>query len=194
MGHRHLEQTEAWYDRFYASDKSLFGHWTAQQHRTVTWYPALLLATGSIFEVGCGAGHFAAMCKAYGKKYLLGTDYSQYALRLASRNAPGTHFKRMNAVSDDYELALLEHEPDTVVALEVLEHVWDDLSIIERLPAGTAFVGSVPSFFTEGHVRWFENTQQVKERYGKLLVIKRVIEEHGVKSSNRWFVFKGVRK
>ena len=194
MGHRHLEQTKAYYDKFFESDKGMKAEWNEQQHRTVTWYPALLLAVGRIAEVGCGAGHFAAMCKSFGLQYVYGMDISECAIRLAKDNAPGVRLDSADVGEIDLREKLVDVSAQTVVALEVLEHIWADKAIIRALPLGTTFVGSVPSFHTEGHVRWFASEDQVRARYSELLDIDTVIEERGVKSSNRWFIFRGKKK
>jgi len=184
-----------WYDAIYddsiKNGDSYANHWVGMPNRLVTWYPALLLASGPIFEIGCGPGHLADMCVAYGKTYVKGIDYSSVAIKMAKKILPG-RFQVADALACKCLLDELDYE--TVVILEVLEHVFDDLAVISGIPVGKEVVASVPNFHTEGHARWFANTQQVKKRYSRLLDIDCIVTEEGLKSSNNWFIFRGVRR
>ena len=197
MGHKFLERGAAYYDAVYLSGdyvEKMKRPWNKQPARLVTWYPALMLTEGSIFEVGCGCGHLAQMCAEYGVDYSGGFDFSKEAIKIARLNTPGSGFALADARTARAEGLIRSAQYDTLVALEVLEHVWADLDLVEAIPAGRVFVASVPDFQTEGHVRWFSKKQQVRARYGSLLHIDKVVEEVGVNSDNRWFTFRGVRK
>lgn len=184
-----LEHPSEHYDKIYTRAEP--SSWTAQRARTVTWYPALLLAEPPIIDIGCGAGHLAQMCDVFDIPYVLGVDYSAKAIQLARQNAPSAQFMTADAAegktifgSEDYR---------TAVFLEVLEHIHDDLGLLRQIPSGRVVVGSVPSFYTDGHVRWFANERQVWQRYKNVLQIERVVTERAVNGTNQWFIFKGVR-
>jgi hypothetical protein len=70
-----------------------------------------------------------------------------------------------------------------------LEHVEADVPFVEQIPAGTRLVFTVPTFDDPGHVRWFNSSQEISDRYGKFiddLVITYLPED-------RCFIFTGVR-
>jgi SAM-dependent methyltransferase len=165
--------------------------WSKLGSRSVVWYPALMLAEPPILDIGCGAGHFAAMCRDFNVAYSAGIDYSSSAIKLARMHAPRAHFITSNAGS---QAAMIKgNSYKTAVFLEVLEHVYEDLDMIRKIPKGRVVVGSVPSFHTYGHCRWFGHAGEVKQRYKNVLDLKSVIVECAQGSDNRWFIFKGVR-
>jgi hypothetical protein len=74
---------------------------------------------------------------------------------------------------------------DIFVAVELLEHLEDDLALLSKLPKNRHFVGSVPTFKSEAHLRTFDSAQEVIERYGS------VISEIQVHRIIHWWVFGG---
>jgi 2-polyprenyl-3-methyl-5-hydroxy-6-metoxy-1,4-benzoquinol methylase len=191
-GARELELPASHYENIYKNDKSSArAHWYEHPARTVTWYPALLLAKGPILDLGCGLGQLGEMAKAYGRNYLGGCDISEVAINIAQKRVPHATFWVGDAAT-----ALNRWEgdtPSTFTLLEMLEHVYEDKAILAALPKGSHVVASVPNFYTGGHVRWFGNTAEVDKRYGKLLKISRIITETNLKGTNQWFVFAGRR-
>jgi len=198
------QRGKGYYNRLYAKDaesyntNKLVGYarpWYRHSGRVV-WHPALLLAKPPILDLGCGAGHLAAMCKSYDIPYYAGIDYSPPAIRLAHIHTPGTKFLTGDVFGESATILLRDvGRYQTVCILELLEHIVDDLGLIARVPQGKIIVGAVPDFPTDGHVRWFGFEDAVIERYSSLLDIDRCIVEHAIaQSSNRWFIFRGVRK
>jgi len=64
---------------------------------------------------------------------------------------------------------------DIAICLEVLEHIYDDKSVIRNIKQGTKIIFSVPNFSGSGHVRWFRTEISLKNRYYKLINIKKII-------------------
>jgi SAM-dependent methyltransferase len=187
----------AYYEDIYARNferkSALWSHWAKQGGKHL-WYAAIILAEPPILDIGCGAGHLAAMYRAFGLDfaYAGGIDYSRSAIKIAKYHAPWANFAHAHAQTHPELLSRGHYQ--TAVLLEVLEHVFEDRDLLNMIPSGRGIVASVPSFPTEGHCRWFANGEQVKNRYGDILKIDRIVVEQGLQSTNRWFVMKGTRK
>jgi trans-aconitate methyltransferase len=186
-GAAELERDEGYYDRVKQNKNK---HWQLIPTRRVTWYPALLLVRGSVFDVGCGTGHMAEMCRAFGIDYCCGIDFSYNAIHTARRRNPSLEFHWKNVFEAQ---ELFEQDYDTALFVEVLEHVYRDLDLLDMVPQGRTVVGSVPSFWTEGHCRWFATPSQVRDRYGQKLGIDRIVTETAINGSNSYFMFRGVK-
>ena len=52
-----------------------------------------------------------------------------------------------------------------MICFEVLEHIQDDLGVLNRIPRGTKLLLSVPNFDDPYHVRYFSSEKEVYERY-----------------------------
>jgi len=195
-GSAELVLPQAYYEEIYARDFEMkirtWRPWSKQSGKHL-WYATLMLATPPIYDLGCGAGHLAAMCKDFGHPewYRCGIDYSRSAIFLAQHQAPWATFVH-GCAAGHIDLAKRSAYA-TAVLLEVLEHVYEDYELLLRVPEGRSVIFSVPSFPTEGHCRWFANAGQVKERYAPVVAIERVIVEEGINSENRWFIVKGRR-
>ena len=67
---------------------------------------------------------------------------------------------------------------DTILCTEVLEHVVDDVSVLERIPKGKQVLATVPNFDYESHVRFFANVGEVRDRYGSLFEFLDITEHY----------------
>lgn len=126
----------------------------------------------SILEIGCGAGQFANMLFDNGFTNYIGFDYAAEGVALARKNNP----KRASQffVADAFQTELMEKDYDLVICFEVLEHVQNDLTLLQRIQPGTQMLLSVPNFNDPYHVRYFKNEDEVRERYGKVMRISKV--------------------
>jgi 2-polyprenyl-3-methyl-5-hydroxy-6-metoxy-1,4-benzoquinol methylase len=82
---------------------------------------------------------------------------------------------------------------DVVVTAEFLEHVKEDLTIIERIRPGTRVYASVPNFPHPAHVRYFNSKEEVSARYSSAFIDFRVDEFLYGSSGMSFFIFEGVR-
>lgn len=121
--------------------------------------------TEPIFEIGCGVGQLAEYLVKKGKNYLTGIDFSEVAIEQAQRRLISRSFE----VKDVYTLKKEEIDGNTVICLEVLEHLEKDLEIFELLPSKTRLIFSVPDYMSKSHVRSFQSSDEIWERYGKYL-------------------------
>jgi 2-polyprenyl-3-methyl-5-hydroxy-6-metoxy-1,4-benzoquinol methylase len=136
-----------------------------------------------ILELGCGSGQFAHMLWDSGYLCYSGVDFSETALGIAQGLSPQV-----------FEWAdILEYEPNwdnfnVVVMLEVLEHITNDLELVKKIPSGKHIIFSLPSFDDPSHVRKFNTTEQVMDRYDKLIHITEMVPYL------HWIIAKGVRR
>lgn len=122
---------------------------------------ALIPEGASVVELGCGAGKFAPYALARTGSYL-GLDFAPALIDAAEGTHPG-HFAVADLRTDPIP------EAQVYVALEVLEHLDDDLGLLARLPRGATAILSVPSFDSASHVRWFPEPGSAKSRYERWL-------------------------
>jgi SAM-dependent methyltransferase len=126
----------------------------------------------SILEVGCGSGPLARMILREHKGTYRGFDFSSEAIRNAGAC---TERPELFFVSDALDPHSYASEYDTIVCTEMLEHIDGDLDAIRLWRAGTWCVCTVPNFNYEGHVRFFNNPDEVAKRYGGLIDITTLI-------------------
>lgn len=161
------------------------------------WAMAIELCRGRVLDVGCGPGQFAQMAAHHmtpkpGVSYAHGIDSSWDAIVMARERCKhaltGRHFTPCDAYAylDDLPQAF-----DTVVLLEVLEHLRADVPLLTLIPKGTRVIYSVPNFLCEGHVRCFESEEDVLERYGALVTEDCVAEIH--RGTATWWLVAGER-
>ncbi len=108
-----------------------------------------------ILEAGCGIGDLGAMIIEEGYPYR-GFDFSPEAIAQCRRKCPRGDF----FVGDVYDS--ISYQPvdyNTIVALEVLEHV-DDLRVAGMIPDGARLIASVPDYDDAAHLRLYQDIQK----------------------------------
>ena len=127
-----------------------------------------LRADEAILDLGCGVGRFAEFILAHGKKYAFGVDYSEVAVDQAKRLLPDhAHKFSKGDLYDPATLKLVKY--DVAVLLEVLEHLGQDMKVVEALPPGKRVILSLPSFDYASHFRHFASMKDCVSRYKELL-------------------------
>lgn len=167
----------AWYDEVLVED----GSPAMEPLETSPWLPMYETLAGMIepheevVDLGCGTGRLIELLRRNGHyAQTTGVDWSASALEEAFEygGANGTvpRFLRQD---------LREWEPDperagnaVYVCSEVLEHLEDDLDLIQRIPPGHRFLFTVPNFDSEAHVRTFPGVSDVWRRYAALLMFR----------------------
>jgi SAM-dependent methyltransferase len=108
--------------------------WFRSRSRLIVWaleqyFPKAV----RLLEVGCGTG---LVLRAIGERFpamqLVGADLSPRALRIARTRLPDSELLEL-----DVRAIAFRDEFDVVCALDVLEHVDDDLEVLKRLAAAT---------------------------------------------------------
>jgi len=150
-----------------------------------------------VLEVGCGMGHFTGNYIAPTCLDFLATDYSPKAIEIAKKTFPliANKFEVFdpllgNGLRSDrtsvYRLLLSHFRFNTIVALEFLEHIDQDIEFITSIESGVKVIFSLPlnekqkSGYPPGtpkgyglHRRIY-TLDSIHERYGKLIDIQLV--------------------
>ncbi len=107
-----------------------------------------LVAGETVLDIGCGEGAFAAFCAEMGARVLL-ADVDAGELRQARARVRATGHAPLALLTDGCPLPLPDACVDTVIAMEVLEHVPDpDLFLRELVRVarpGARFLITVPA-------------------------------------------------
>jgi SAM-dependent methyltransferase len=144
----------------------------------------------SVLDIGCGAGQIGSLLRDAGIPDYCGIDLSESAIKMAQAICHEYTFVATSVFDTD----LLEKmDYDTVISLEFLEHVNEDVAVLRRIRQGKRFYGSVPNFPYESHVRHFQNSEEVTERYGSLFTQFKVDTLLANEQGKRFFLIEGVR-
>ena len=100
-----------------------------------------------------------------------GFDFSSQAIEHATRR---TNRDDCFFVEDARAAASYEGYYDTIVCLEVLEHIECDLDVIGHWRSACECICSVPNFEHPTHVRWFHDEEDIVRRYEHLIAIREI--------------------
>jgi SAM-dependent methyltransferase len=128
----------------------------------------------SILEVGCGTGSFANMIlerSAFGYR---GFDFSKVAIQKARRRTGKPDLFFVGDATDPLSYDQSRHNYNCIVCTEVLEHIENDIHVVEIWRSGLLCVFTVPNYDSKYHVRYFSDENDVATRYGKYFHIQRV--------------------
>lgn len=173
---RFLELSDSLYNDAYKSGGGIGNY--HRHYKQSFYYPSWQKAMSylsalkrdfSILEIGCGAGQFANMLFDNGFTNYIGFDYAAEGVALAKRNNPERAGQFV--VGDAFQTELMEKEYGLVICFEVLEHVQNDLALLQRIRPGTRMLLSVPNFDDPYHVRHFKSKDEVWERYSQVVRI-----------------------
>ena len=162
-----------------------------RQHYSTCWYFYMwkivlrqIKKDARILEVGCGTGQFAEMLfdSGFDKKKYHGFDFSSAGIEWCMRLGD------MFSVGNALDAKQYDHDYDTVVCLEVLEHINQDIELLQNIKIGTTMIVSVPESDDPSHVRAFLTEESVRERYSNSIDIQKV----------QWYghrhIFTGIKK
>lgn len=165
------------------------------------YYPAwkhvmsfLYKKTDRILELGCGPGQLAYLLMKNGYDYRMGVDFSDEAIKMARARNFG---KRDKFWLGDILHPSFYNDPvrfNTIICCEVLEHIKEDLKLLELIPKGTRFIFSVPNYNSKSHVRYFADEAQIRTRYQNFLEITTVQKIPLPHRYNALFVINSVKK
>lgn len=161
----------SWYDAYYSSHHDPEGMTAIHQEsaRAIMSEPDRI--PDCILDLGCGPGWFAAQLRRAGYDGLYhGHDFSETAIQQARMRCPleePSIFRCRDLttyVVDDRDVDPLRV---MIVALEVLEHLEDDVKTLKRFARkGGRVLVSVPTYDSDSHVRHFASIDDLGKRYG----------------------------
>lgn len=121
-----------------------------------------------VLEVGCGTGAFAKMLSEKTKIKYRGFDFSDVAITKASHLLGQPE---LFTIGDATQTSSYPTSYETIVCTEVLEHLDDDLSVIDNWKAGALCICSVPNYDSVYHTRFFKTKNEVINRYSPKIEI-----------------------
>lgn len=151
-----------------------------------------------IIDLGCGIGSFAKFLKTLNYKKYIGIDFSEKSIIKAKERFPDYEFicGNLKIILTDKICKKMMKNGKVFVCFEVLEHIENDKEIIKLLPDNSLLIFSVPNISGHGHVRWFNNMQEVEDRYKDVLIFteeKIEITKKG-KPHHKLFLFKTYKR
>lgn len=158
----------AWYDERYRLNLPKYDIDPRESPYAATWQEILarLAPDDAVLEIGCGPGQLALLVREAGIHSYVGIDFSRYAIELARRRLPDGDLR----VDDARTSTLVDGTRHSVViCTEVLEHLDDDLALLERVRTGTRILATVPNFDSTSHLRFFASAAAVRARYEAVL-------------------------
>jgi SAM-dependent methyltransferase len=159
------EKGAAWYDQSFDENSHWKCHYTESKYYfiwTVIADRIMRRGAGAVLDAGCGSGQLAALLRDKGVKQYCGIDFSARRIQQARLACP--EFKFVNG--DVFRSNVFDFfSYDTVISTEFLEHVERDIEFLKRIKSNSLFIGTVPNFPFESHVRHFTSQAEVRERY-----------------------------
>jgi 2-polyprenyl-3-methyl-5-hydroxy-6-metoxy-1,4-benzoquinol methylase len=144
----------------------------------------------TLLDLGCGPGQVAHLLhdKGLSTRYV-GLDFSERSIQMAKELCPGYDFLQADLTTPK----LLESfEYDCVLALEVLEHLDDDIALLRQVRPGARVLATVPNFSDPAHVRYFRDAARVRERYASLFATV-TVDTFAASRRNKLFLLDGIR-
>lgn len=174
------EKSPEYYNELYKSSEKYRLTYKDSRHYVVMTQAMRFVkqfASPKILEIGCGTGQFAHYLYDEGFKDYQGVDFSPEAVELAKKTV-----KQCFSVADCRNGGILGGDHDLVIALELLEHIRDDLSVINNIREGTDIIFSLPTFADLAHIRKFRKQRDIEKRYSRNIDIKKIVR------IDKWFV------
>jgi SAM-dependent methyltransferase len=147
----------------------------------IYYYMGINMQGHKVLDVGCGLGHLAKHLTSIGKD-VTALDFSSVALEETAKRVPG--IKTIHANITQHHELLIGY--DVICFAEVIEHVQDDIGVINAIPKGTEVLFSVPPYGGDGHVRYFDSIEDVHNRYDQLIKFL-LVEVVGSPTSKAYF-------
>lgn len=159
------EKGPLWYDQTFENNEQWSGHYTRSEYYflwTVIADRIQQANVSSVLEIGCGSGQLAALLRDRGLQDYRGLDFSPKRIEHARAICPEFEFVQENAFFSNLFKAF---DYDLLLTTEFLEHVENDLAILQKIKPGSLFLGTVPNFPFVSHVRHFRDADEVADRY-----------------------------
>ena len=147
-----------------------------------------------ILELGCGPGQLAVLLLRGGYQYLRGIDFSREAIALAQRTA-GESLRDKFVLGDLYDATpYREVDYNTIICCEVLEHLENDLGVLDMIRPSVKILGTLPNYPSRAHLRHFADEARIRDRYVSRLDIRTVEKIVLNPRGNAIFLMEGRKK
>lgn len=164
-----LEKPVSWYNEVYGKVGWIKPSLESRHIYTIAELKRLRVKT--ILDIGCGQGGPLSFFRASGFT-CYGFDFSYVAIEVARK------VNRLENVwvGNALDKKNYDGEYDTYLAIQVLEHMNQDLDVIKNLKPSIPFIFSLPHQpkFGDGHVRDFPSDESISQRYGEIVDIKSI--------------------
>lgn len=155
-----------------------------------------------VLDLGCGPGQFAKCLSSFSVDSYLGLDFSSEALGIARQNIKNSPqsdkfiFRECDLLKT--KINTLNYDYNVIVSTEFLEHINEDLKILEEIKAGTHVFATFPDEDSAGHVRYYSSDKEnacreIKERYEGLFEITYIEEWAYANNKKRDWLAKMIR-
>lgn len=155
------------YDGIYERKESYKTHYSKSPYLKVwTKVASYIKNTDNVVDIGCGTGQMMELLLEKGVGHYIGYDFSQVAIEIAKKKIKDT--RAIVYWKDLYELSSLPNA-DIYITIEVLEHLVDDIKVLNLIPKDKKVVLTVPNYLGGSHVRKFDTEEEVKNRYSSII-------------------------
>jgi len=170
-----IEQDKYFYNKFYSKSDVY-----RMEPEKIIYFPiwrdcadyVCKLNPSIVVDLGCGPAHVAKILSnnmSSGLEKYIGYDFSDVAINMARNNIDNDKF--VFEVQDLSDFDFTVGDNTLYIANEFFEHINNDINILERIKKGSGIVFSVPSFNSQGHVRFFKYIEEIKDRYKDVIDI-----------------------
>lgn len=151
-------------------------------------------AASMIVDFGCGVGYFAGRLLKLRYPNYIGIDFSQDMIDIASERVPEYEYVLMSLYSEELEQFIKDYRIFTII--ETLEHMENDINVLNKIPSGSLIVGSVPRADSLAHVRTFSGVNSVVDRYGSIIKFNYIYQAkvNTNKLQGGVTIFRGIKK
>lgn len=164
----------AYYDQLFDNKIEFHVHYK-KSYYYVHWTQVVVflrkINSPRVREIGCGTGQLAE----YLRDENLADGYSGFDFSTSAVERARTRTSLRFIQGDALDREMYKGNYNTVICLEVLEHIQDDLLVLSFIPEGTNIIFSVPNFDDPSHVRWFTSERQIKRRFFRFVDIKEIV-------------------
>lgn len=186
---KNKERDAAYYDTLTAFE------WERERLRAMyEWAYSKLSDNSTIADIGSGTGPFTHVLQTRGfpSNNYWGVDFSEKRVEISRNQFPAWNFEVGDILN--VEIRKKFNNFNTFVIFEVLEHIADDIGLLESIPAGSFVILSVPNFADPGHVRFFRNRSQAMARYSPNIEFRSAITFRSNTRGMEWYALEGWRK
>jgi SAM-dependent methyltransferase len=152
-----------YYNHFYKISEAYRGTYKNSPHY-VLWTQVIRLLkefpSPKILEIGCGTGQLACYLYDEGFRDYHGFDFSVEAIKIAKSKSPQSF-----SIGDAFNNESYNYDYNVVLATEVLEHIDDDMSVLDNIRENTTIIFTLPTRNDPAHLRIFKKPRQIRKRY-----------------------------